>query len=41
MFWGDVPGIALIAGSAIVVGSGLYLLWHERGKKPLPTDEPL
>ena len=41
MFWGDVPGIALIAGSAIVVGSGLYLLWHESGKKPLPPEEPL
>ena len=41
MFWGDVPGLALIAGSAIVVGSGLYLLWHESGKKPLPPEEPL
>jgi drug/metabolite transporter (DMT)-like permease len=41
LFWGDVPGLALIAGSAIVVGSGLFLLWHESGKKPLPADEPL
>lgn len=41
IFWGDVPGVGLIAGSAIVVGSGLFLLWHESGKKPLPADEPL
>jgi drug/metabolite transporter (DMT)-like permease len=32
VFWGDLPGPALLAGSAIVVGSGLYLLWHETGK---------
>ena len=38
VFWGDVPGLSLLAGSAIVVGSGLFLLWHESGKKPLPAD---
>ena len=27
--WGDVPTIGLIIGSVIVVGSGLFLLWHE------------
>ena len=32
LFWGDVPTLALLAGSAIVVGSGLFLLWHETGK---------
>jgi drug/metabolite transporter (DMT)-like permease len=31
-FWGDLPTPALLLGSAIVVGSGLYLLWHESGK---------
>ena len=36
VFWGDIPTLALLAGSAIVVGSGLFLLWHESGKKPLP-----
>ena len=30
--WGDVPTVALVVGSAIVVGSGLYLLWHETGR---------
>ncbi len=38
MFWGDLPTLALLAGSAIVAGSGLFLLWHESGKKPLPAD---
>ncbi|MET0868167.1 MAG: DMT family transporter, partial [Pseudorhodoplanes sp.] len=31
--WGDVPTTGLIAGSAIVVGSGLILLWHEARQK--------
>src|SRR5215471_14643830 len=33
LVWGDVPSPALLAGSAIVVGSGMFLLWHEsRGR---------
>jgi drug/metabolite transporter (DMT)-like permease len=27
--WGEMPTLALLLGSAIVVGSGLFLLWHE------------
>ena len=27
--WGDLPTIGLLLGSAIVVGSGLFLLWRE------------
>ena len=27
--WGDVPTTALIIGSAIVIASGMFLLWHE------------
>jgi len=38
VFWGDIPTLALLGGSAIVVGSGLFLLWHESGKKPPPVD---
>ena len=34
VFWGDVPTLTLLAGAAIVVGSGLFLLWHEAGRKP-------
>ncbi|WP_246164134.1 DMT family transporter [Blastochloris sulfoviridis] len=29
LVWGDVPTLGLVAGSAVVVGSGLFLLWHE------------
>ncbi len=41
--WGDVPGPALLAGSAIVVASGLYILWREtlrRARPQLPKPEP-
>ena len=38
VFWGDVPTLALLGGSAIVVGSGLFLLWHETSRKPLAAD---
>lgn len=34
--WGDVPTIGLVSGSAIVVGSGLFLLWHETRKAAIP-----
>jgi drug/metabolite transporter (DMT)-like permease len=30
--WGDVPTAGLLIGSAIVVVSGLFLLWHEARK---------
>jgi drug/metabolite transporter (DMT)-like permease len=30
--WGDLPTTSLLIGSAIVVGSGLFLLWHESGR---------
>lgn len=40
--WGDIPTLALLAGSAIVVASGLYLLWHESKKRaPIAAEEPL
>jgi len=33
LVWGDIPSVTLLAGSAIVVGSGMFLLWHEsRGR---------
>jgi drug/metabolite transporter (DMT)-like permease len=36
--WGDVPTPHLLLGAAVVVGSGLYILWREtiRRKRPLP-----
>jgi drug/metabolite transporter (DMT)-like permease len=27
--WGEVPTVALVIGSVIVVASGLFLLWRE------------
>lgn len=33
VFWGDVPTASLLIGSGIVVGSGLFLLWRETGRK--------
>jgi drug/metabolite transporter (DMT)-like permease len=33
LVWGDLPTPALLAGSAVVVGSGLYLLWRETLKR--------
>ena len=35
LIWGDIPTLPLLLGSAIVVGSGLFLLWHETNKKAL------
>jgi drug/metabolite transporter (DMT)-like permease len=29
VIWGDIPGADLFLGSAIVIGSGLYILWRE------------
>jgi drug/metabolite transporter (DMT)-like permease len=34
--WGDVPTLGLVGGAAIVVGSGLFLLWQETRKAPVP-----
>jgi drug/metabolite transporter (DMT)-like permease len=33
LVWGDVTSPGLIAGSAIVVGSGLFLLWRESRRR--------
>jgi drug/metabolite transporter (DMT)-like permease len=35
-WWGDEPTIELLIGSAIVVGSGLFLIWHETRKRRRP-----
>lgn len=29
MFWGEIPGIHFWIGSAFVIISGLYIIWHE------------
>jgi drug/metabolite transporter (DMT)-like permease len=33
VIWDEIPTISLLAGSAIVVGSGLFLLWRETRKR--------
>lgn len=35
--WGDVPTLTLLLGSAVVVGSGLFLLWQEARKMHAKT----
>jgi drug/metabolite transporter (DMT)-like permease len=35
--WGDLPTIHLLIGSAIVVASGLFLLWRESTPRPQPS----
>jgi len=35
-----MPTIGLIVGSVIVVGSGLFLLWHESRPKLLKMGPP-
>jgi drug/metabolite transporter (DMT)-like permease len=34
VLWGVLPGAAVFAGAAVIVGSGLYLIHRER-KPPL------
>jgi len=36
--WGDLPTAALLIGSAIVIGSGMFLFWHETRKVPVADD---
>jgi len=33
LVWDDVPSLTLLAGSAIVVGSGMFLLWNESRRR--------
>jgi drug/metabolite transporter (DMT)-like permease len=39
--WGDVPTVSLVVGSAVVVASGLFLLWRESNARAakLPANE--
>jgi S-adenosylmethionine uptake transporter len=29
-FWGDVPTLQMLTGAALIMGSGLFILWRER-----------
>lgn len=37
LVWGDLPSATLLMGSAVVVGSGMSLLWHEARKRRFGT----
>jgi drug/metabolite transporter (DMT)-like permease len=41
IFWGDVPTLMLVAGAAVVVVSGIFLLWHENAKKARTLEEAM
>jgi drug/metabolite transporter (DMT)-like permease len=41
LVWGDIPTLGLLAGSAIVVASGIFLLWHESAKRARVLEESL
>jgi len=38
LVWGDVPTLALLVGSGIVIGSGLFLLWRESARRRRSDD---
>jgi drug/metabolite transporter (DMT)-like permease len=41
LVWGDLPTFGLVIGSAIVVGCGLFLLWHEAQRGSRRDQRPL
>jgi drug/metabolite transporter (DMT)-like permease len=41
LVWGDVPTLALLLGSAIVLASALFLLWHEGRRRPIKAAKTL
>jgi drug/metabolite transporter (DMT)-like permease len=38
--WGEVPTVSLVIGSAVVVASGLFLLWRETAARRLVAQSP-
>jgi drug/metabolite transporter (DMT)-like permease len=39
-FWGVLPSARVLLGGGIVIGSGLYLIWHEGNRASLTTGAP-
>ena len=33
VLWGEIPSLWVLAGTPLVVGSGLYILWIERARR--------
>jgi drug/metabolite transporter (DMT)-like permease len=40
LVWGEMPTVSLVIGSAIVAGSGLFLLWRETKVRRARLAEP-
>jgi len=39
--WGEVPSAAMSAGAVIVIGSGLFIFYRERERRPQAKKKPL
>lgn len=39
ILWGEIPSVWMLAGTPLVVGSGLYILLHERSRRRLGTHQ--
>ena len=37
LVWRDVPSLRMLLGAALIVGSGLYILWRERRLTRVPA----
>lgn len=38
--FGEIPGLAMLVGGLLIVGSGLWMLRHDRPKLPAPISNP-
>jgi hypothetical protein len=37
LLWSTVPGMRMLSGAAIIVGSGLYVIYRERTPQPVAS----
>lgn len=40
LIWGDVPGVTVLVGAAIIISAGLYIIYRERKVKRAAADDP-
>ena len=33
LVWGDLPSAGMLAGAALIMGAGVFIVWHERRRK--------
>jgi drug/metabolite transporter (DMT)-like permease len=41
VFWGEIPGAATLAGAALIIGAGLYMLSRASGGRTAATEAEL